>query len=198
MIFHVILSWWAYPSTIVVDTESAILGRESQSCAALQLRCRANHGRSRSSRRIRVVPQCASSLQKVVLVYVYGEWCVLKQSGGIHSEHVSSCSITIRSLCSDGKLVVDATNWKRLVSPRKRSLIACRVGGSTLFRVSVSFRTVIISGVHHEERVLRSLRVQHLHCVRFRALAGVEFAVHRAQMHRLFVETVVGRRSDRC
>ena len=192
MILHVILCWRASPPSIVVDTEGTILGREPQSCATLQLCCRADH--RRHSRRI--IPQSASSLQKVVLVYVYGEWCVLKQSGGIHSEHVVSLPITTRSLRSDGKLVFDATNRKRLVSPRKRSLIARRVG-STLLRVSVSIRTVISSSLHHEERVLRSLRVQYLPCVRFGALTRVEFAVHRAQMHRLLVETVMGRRSNR-
>ena len=197
MILHVILSWRAHPPTIVVDTEGAILGRESQSSTALQLRCGADHRRPRSSRAIRIVPKSASSLQKVVLVYVYGERSVLKQSSGIHSEHVTSCPITIRSLSSGGKLVVDATNRKRLVSPRKRSLIPCRVGCSSLFTVSVSVRTIIISRVSHEERVLRSLRVQYLHCVRFGAFAGVQFAIHRAQMYRFLVETVVGRRSDR-
>ena len=197
MILHVILRGRAHPPIIVVDTEGAILGRESQSCAALQLRCWADHSGRGSSGRIRVVPQSASSLQKVVLVYVYSEWCVLKQSSGIHSEHISSCPIAIRSLCSDTKRAVNARNRQRLVSPRERSLIACRVGCSTLLRVSVSFRTVIISSLHHKERVLRSLRVQYLHCVRFWALARVEFAVHRAQMHRFLVETVMGRRCNR-
>ena len=193
MILQVILCRRADPPTIVVDTEGTILGLEPQSCATLQLCCRADH--RRHSRRI--IPQSASSLQKVVLVYVYGEWCVLEQSGGIHSEHVTSLPITTRSLRSDGKLVFDATNRKRLVSPRKRSLIACRVGCSTLLRVSVSIRTVISTSLHHEERVLRSLRVQYLPCVRFGALTGVELAVHRAQVHRFLVETVMGRRSNR-
>ena len=179
MFLHVILCWRADPPTIVVDTKGTILGREPQSCATLQLCCRADH--RRHSRRI--IPQSASSLQKVVLVYVYGEWCVLKQSGGIHSEHVSSLPITTRSLSSEGKLVFNATDRKRLVSPRKRSLIARRVGCSTLLRVSVSIRTVISSSLHPEERVLGSLRVQYVPCVRFRALTRVELAVHGAQMH---------------
>ena len=195
MILHVILRGRAHPPTIVVDTKSAILGRESQSCAALQLRRRADHSGWSSSGRIRIVPQSASSLQKVVLVYVYREWCVLKQSSGVHSEHVGSCPITIRSLRSDAKRAVDPAYRKRLVSPRERSLVAGRVGCGTLFGVSVSLRTVIISS--HEERLLRSLRVQYLHCVRFWALAGVELAVHGAQMHRFLVETVMGRRSNR-